>query len=66
MTIEKKETILEKINKLLAQTEDRGCTKGEANTAFEMARKLMLKYKIEENELNKDKTDKDIEKLKLK
>lgn len=66
MTIEKKETILEKINKLLAQTEDRGCTKGEANTAFEMARKLMLKYKIEENELNKDKTDKDIEKVEIK
>ena len=60
-----KETILEKINKLLAQTEEHGCTAGEANTAFAMARKLMLKYKIEKNELNKNKTDKDIEKVEI-
>lgn len=48
-----KESILNKIKNLLNQTIENGCTEGEAKNAFMLARKLMLKYKIDEKEVNK-------------
>ena len=53
------ENIINKIKNLLKQTVENGCTEAEAQTAFAMARKLMLKYKIEESAVI-DKSQKEI------
>lgn len=45
------ENILNKIKNLLNKTVENGCTESEAISAFEMARKLMLKHKIEEKDI---------------
>lgn len=51
--------IVDKIKNLLKHTVENGATESEAKTAFVLARKLMLKYKIEESEMI-DSTNKDI------
>lgn len=47
-----KESILNKIKNLLNQTVDNGCTEDEAANAFKLARKLMVKYKIDEKDVS--------------
>lgn len=47
-----KESILNKIKNLLNQTVDNGCTEDEAANAFKLARKLMVKYKINEKDVS--------------
>ena len=50
--------ILDKIKNLLNKTVENGCTEQEALSALALARKLMLKYKIEEKDLeNKSEAD---------
>lgn len=56
--------IIDKIKHLLNQTVANGCTEEEAKTAFAMARKLMIKYKISENKV-KANNDDDIIKMEL-
>lgn len=46
------ENIINKIKNLLNMTVGNGCSENEANAAFELARKLMLKHKLEEKDLN--------------
>lgn len=58
-----KENVLNKIKNLLNQTVENGCTEGEASNAFKLARKLMLKYKI--NEKDVEKNDSKIVKIEL-
>ena len=43
--------IIDKIKKLLNQTIANGCTEEEAKTSFALARKLMIKHKISENDI---------------
>ena len=57
------EKIIDKIKNLLNQTVENGCTEEEAKTAFAMARKLMIKYKISENKIHQN--DNDIIKMEL-
>lgn len=59
-----KESILNKINNLLKMTVENGCSENEALNAMELARKLMLKYKIDQKDLI-DKTEKDIISLEI-
>jgi len=59
-----KENIIEKIQNLLSKTVENGCTEAEATSAFEMARKLMLKHKVEEAEVT-GKTVSEIIQIKL-
>lgn len=56
--------IINKIKQLLNQTVENGCTEHEAQAAFTLARKLMIKYKIEEFKLNLTKSN-EIVKLKV-
>lgn len=56
--------IIDKIKHLLNQTVANGCTEEEAKTAFAMARKLMIKYKISENKVKSNNYD-DIIKMEL-
>lgn len=58
------EKIIDKIKCLLNQTVANGCTEEEAKTAFAMARKLMIKYKISENKIKTNNED-DILKMEL-
>lgn len=57
--------IVDKIKHLLNQTVENGCTEEEAKTAFAMARKLMIKYKISENKVKSNNYDNDIIKMEL-
>ncbi len=57
------DNIINKIKNLLNQTVANGCTEEEAKTAFAMARKLMIKYKISENKIQQN--DVDIIKMEL-
>ena len=59
-----KESILNKIKNLLNMTIENGCSESEALNAMTLARKLMLKYKIEQKDLI-DKTEKDIISLEI-
>lgn len=43
--------IIEKIKKLLNKTIENGCTEEEAKASFALARKLMVKYKLEEKDI---------------
>lgn len=56
--------IIDKIKKLLNQTVENGCTPEEAKTSFALARKLMIKYKLNEKDI-KDSNENDIVKLEL-
>lgn len=56
--------IIDKIKHLLNQTVANGCTEEEAKTAFAMARKLMIKYKISENKIKSNHND-DVIKIEL-
>ena len=57
--------IIERIKKLLNQTVENGCTEEEAKTSFALARKLMIKHKIEEKDV-KEPDEEDIVKEELK
>ena len=56
--------IIDKIKKLLNQTIANGCTEEEAKTSFALARKLMIKHKISEDEI-KEPSEEDIVKVEL-
>lgn len=56
--------IIERIKKLLNQTVDNGCTEEEAKTSLALARKLMIKHKVSENDI-KEPFEEDIIKLEL-
>ena len=60
------EKIIDKIKCLLNQTVANGCTEEEAKTAFAMARKLMIKYKISENKIKTNNEDDILEKSYIK
>lgn len=49
--------IKDKIEKLLKQTVENGATEAEATSALLLARKLMLKYKIDERDLSSSSSD---------
>lgn len=55
--------IKDKIEKLLRQTVENGATEAEAQSALLLARKLMLKHKIDEKDI--DMNDNDIYQLEL-
>lgn len=44
--------IIEKIKKLLNNTVENGCTEEEAQISLSLARKLMIKHKLSENDIN--------------
>lgn len=46
-----KESVLEKIRKLLALAEDKSASTGEVENALKMAQRLMIKHNIEESEI---------------
>ena len=56
--------IIERIKKLLNQTVENGCTEEEAKTSFALARKLMIKHKLEEKDI-KESFETDIIKMEL-
>ena len=56
--------IIERIKKLLNQTVENGCTEEEAKTSLALARKLMIKHKLEEKDIIEP-IEKDIIKLEL-
>lgn len=58
-------TVISKIKKLLNQTIENGCTEEEAKSSFALARKLMIKHKISENDIKEPNED-DIVKEELK
>lgn len=58
------ESILNKIKNLLNKTVENGCTESEALAAMTLARKLMLKHKIEEKDVI-DNNEKEIIKIEL-
>lgn len=49
--------IIERIKKLLNQTVENGCTEEEAKTSFALARKLMIKHKIEDKDIKEPNED---------
>ena len=49
--------IKDKIEKLLRQTIENGATESEAQNALLLARKLMLKYKIDKKDIIKNEND---------
>ena len=65
MGIEKREKLLTKIANLMAKTEENGCTIEESMEAMKMARTLMLKYKIEEDELNVNAKGREVVQIKI-
>lgn len=51
------DNVKDKIEKLLKQTVENGATEAEATSSLLLARKLMLKYKIDERDLSSSKSD---------
>ena len=43
--------VVDKIKNLLLKTVENGCSEQESNTAFILARKLMIKYKLSESDI---------------
>ena len=60
-----KESIIEKIKNLLNKTIENGATEAEALNALSLARKLMLKYKISQSDVDSKNIEKNIVNVKL-